>query len=43
MTKSFSILKKIKGKKVGLGCILCQCDKKIILSENVIALPVEFV
>ena len=43
MVKNFSILKMITGKEIGNGAILCQCNKKMFLSENVIALPVEFV
>lgn len=43
MTKSFKILTKISGKSVGHGCILCQCEKKLELSDNLTALPVEYV
>ena len=42
MAKSFSVLNKIANKKIGNGCILCQCDKKTFLSDNVIALPIEY-
>lgn len=43
MAKSFSVLHKIPGKTVGQGCILCQCDKMHYLSDNVAALPVEYI
>ena len=43
MAKSLSVLHKIPGKTVGQGCILCQCDKMHYLSDNVAALPVEYV
>lgn len=43
MAKSFSVLHKIPGKTVGQGCILCQCDKMHYLSDNLAALPVEYV
>lgn len=43
MAKSFSVLEKIAGKTVGQGCILCQCDKMHYLSENIAALPVEYI
>lgn len=42
MTKHFSVLSKIPGKTVSKGCILCQCEKKIFLSDDVIAVPVEY-
>ena len=42
MTKSFGVLSRIPGKTVGTGCIICQCEKKTFLSENIIALPVEY-
>ena len=43
MAKSLSVLHKIPGKMVGQGCILCQCDKMHYLSDNVAALPVEYI
>lgn len=43
MAKSFSVLHKIPGKTVGQGCILCQCDRMHYLSDNVAALPVEYI
>ena len=42
MAKHFSVLSKIPGKTVGKGCILCQCEKKMFLSDDVIAVPVEY-
>lgn len=43
MAKHFLVLEKIPGKKVGQGCIICQCEKKLLITENVIALPVEWI
>ena len=43
MTKSFSVLEKISGKQVGQGAIICQCEKKLSLTDSVTALPVEYV
>ena len=43
MAKSLSVLHEIPGKTVGQGCILCQCDKMHYLSDNVAALPVEYI
>ena len=43
MAKSLSVLHKIPGKTVDQGCILCQCDKVHYLSDNVAALPVEYI
>lgn len=43
MAKSFGVLSKINGKNVGHGCIICQCEKKFELSDDVTALPVEFI
>ena len=42
MAKHFSVLSRIPGKTVGSGCILCQCEKKMFLSEQVVALPLEY-
>ncbi len=42
MAKHFSVLKKISGKMIGNGCIICQCEKKMFLSENVLSLPIEY-
>lgn len=43
MTKHFSVLEKIPGKKVGQGCVICQCKKNMLITENVVALPVELI
>lgn len=43
MTKNFNVLSKINGKKIGHGCIICQVEKKFELSNDVTALPLEFV
>lgn len=42
MAKHFSVLSKLSGKKMGTGCIICQCDKKLLLKEDLIALPIEY-
>ena len=43
MAKHFSVLSKIAGVSVGQGCIICQCDNPLYLSNEVISLPVEYV
>ncbi len=43
MAKNFSVLSKLSDVSAGPGCILCQCDKNLFLSENVISLPLEFI
>lgn len=43
MAKNFCVLSKILGASVGVGCILCQCDKNFFLSDKVISLPLEFI
>lgn len=42
MARHFSVLSKIPGKTSGNGCILCQCEKKMYLSDNIVALPIEY-
>ena len=42
MARHFSVLSKIPGKTSGNGCILCQCEKKMHLSDNIVALPIEY-
>ncbi len=37
------VLDKIKGKKRGMGVILCLIDKKTYLRDNLVALPIEYV
>ncbi|MBR5795368.1 MAG: ATP-binding protein [Erysipelotrichaceae bacterium] len=43
MGKHFTALDNIPNKERQPGIILCQYDKKIYLSENVIALPIEYI
>lgn len=43
MAKHFSVLGKIAGKTVGTGCIICQCEKKMLIDEDLLALPVEYI
>lgn len=43
MAKAFPLLQQIPNKQVGLGVILCQIDELRYLSEDVIALPIEYI
>lgn len=43
MAKANDVLDKIEGKNRGIGVILCQCDKKVYLRDNLIALPIEYI
>lgn len=43
MAKHFHVLSKIGGKSVGAGCIICQCEKKILIGEELFALPIEYI
>lgn len=43
MAKNFSVLDQIPEKKRGLGVVICQYDRKLYLSEDVIALPVSYI
>ena len=43
MAKHFSVLSKLAGISVGQGCIICQCDKSSYLSDDVVALPIEYI
>lgn len=43
MAKHFASLDKVAGKERGNGVILCQYDRKLWLSDNVVALPVEYI
>lgn len=43
MAKNFKVLDEIPGKKRGLGAIICQYDRKVYLSEEVVALPIEYI
>ncbi len=43
MAKSFSALDEVPDKKRGTGVILCQYDRKLMLSEQLLVLPLEYV
>ena len=43
MAKHFPVLSKLAGISVGQGCIICQCDKSSYLSDDVVALPIEYI
>lgn len=43
MAKNFSALDDVPDKKRGTGVILCQYDRRHMLSEQVVALPIEYV
>lgn len=43
MAKHFPVLSKLTGMSVGQGCIICQCDKSSYLSNDVVALPIEYI
>lgn len=43
MAKNFGALDDVSDKKRGLGVILCQYGRKLMLSEQVVALPIEYV
>ena len=43
MAKHFALLNEFAGKERGNGVILCRNDRKLWLSDDVVALPVEFV
>lgn len=43
MAKNFSALDDLPEKNRGLGVILCQYDRKLMLSEQVIVLPLEYI
>lgn len=43
MAKNFSVLHKIPDKEIGIGCILCQYDRKLYLSENLVSLPITYI
>lgn len=43
MARSFNALSGISGKQVGHGCILCQTTQKHDLSNQVSAVPIEFI
>ena len=41
MAKHFPVLKQMNN--MHTGTILCQCDKNLFLSENVLCLPIEYI
>ena len=43
MAKNFSVLHNIPDKEIGIGCILCQYDRKLYLSENLVSLPITYI
>lgn len=43
MTNSFDVIDKIKGKKRGLGILLCLYDKPLLMNDRTLALPVEYI
>lgn len=43
MAKNFAVLDAIPDKQRGMGCIICQYDKLLYVSENVVALPVDYI
>lgn len=43
MAKHFKALDEVAGMKRGTGVILCQYDRKLWLSDQVVALPIEYV
>ncbi len=43
MTKHFAALDDVAGMKRGTGVVLCQYERKLWLSDKVVALPVEYI
>lgn len=43
MASANTILDKVSEKKRGMGVILCLCEKKVYLRDNLLALPIEYV
>ena len=43
MARNFAAIDEVPGKKRGTGAILCQYDRKLMLSEQLVVLPVEYV
>ena len=41
--KSFSVLSKITNKSIGKGYIVCMVEKPVNISDNVTAIPVEYI
>ena len=43
MAKGFCALESVNGKSLGKGTIVCQCDRLTWLSDDVAALPIEYI
>lgn len=43
MTNTFDVITKIKGKKRGVGIVLCMYPQQLWLNERTVALPIEYV
>ncbi len=41
MARHFGILSKDTNRKMAKGCILCQIDHRLDLSESVVAVPID--
>ena len=41
--KNFSVLEKIPGKQVGRGAVICLAENRLPISDNVDALPIEYI
>ena len=41
--KNFDVLKKVPGKKIGKGAVVCLCEHPVPITEDVTALPIEFI
>jgi len=42
MASTNTVLDKVTEQKRGMGAILCLCEQKLYLRENLVALPVEY-
>ena len=43
MTDAFDVIEKIKGKKRGIGTVICMYESVLWLNETTVALPVEYI
>lgn len=43
MTNTFDVIDKIKGRKRGLGTILCMYEQPLWLNEHTVALPIDYI
>ena len=41
--KNFSVLSKINNKSIGKGYVVCMTEKPVNISDNVAAIPVEYI